>query len=62
VGGLAWNVKRPEFEKQKCLVINYSVALSDTWDEAATDARAKDLADVATRIWPAPERLLSRSD
>ena len=33
VSNLGWAVKRPEFEKQKSLVINYEIAQSATWDE-----------------------------
>lgn len=59
VSNLGWEVKRPEFEKQKSLVINYAVAQSDAWDEARVEARALELAEVAIRIWPAPQDLTS---
>lgn len=48
----AWAAKRPEFAKQKSLVLNYDLAASETWDEAGIAARAKALADAAVRIWP----------
>jgi uncharacterized protein DUF262/uncharacterized protein DUF1524 len=59
VSNKGWSVKRPEFAKQKSLVINYAVASSDVWDEASVEARAQELATVAVKIWPAPEALMS---
>lgn len=57
VSNLGWVVKKPEFEKQKSLVINYEVAKSDVWDEIHIAARAKLLADVALKLWPSPSDL-----
>ena len=52
VSHLGWSVKKPEFEKQKSLVINYDIAQSETWDEANIAERAEALATVAVTIWP----------
>lgn len=52
VSHLGWSVKKPEFEKQKSLVINYDIAQSETWDEATLAERADALATVAVTIWP----------
>lgn len=54
-----WDVKRPEFAKQKSLVINYDVAASASWDEEDIAARAKALADAAIRVWPGPGNLIT---
>ena len=59
VSNHGWCLKRPEFEKQKSLVINYGVAQADSWNEAAIAERARDLAAATARLWPAPETLLS---
>lgn len=59
VSNLSWLVKRPEFEKQRSLVINYAVARADNWGESAIAERAKSLAAAASRLWPAPETLMS---
>lgn len=58
VSNLGWDAKRPEFEKQKSLVLNYAVARADRWDEAKIAERAELLAQAATRLWPSPEALL----
>lgn len=58
VSNLSWSEhKRPEFAKQASLELNKPIAASETWDEAAIDARAKALATVAARIWPSPVAL-----
>jgi uncharacterized protein with ParB-like and HNH nuclease domain len=59
VSNLGWAVKRPEFEKQKSLVINYDVAKRVAWDEDAIKSRALSLAAAANRLWPSPESLVS---
>lgn len=59
VSNLGWLVKRPEFEKQKSLVVNYAVAREEDWSEHSIEQRAKILAAGAVRLWPAPESLLS---
>lgn len=59
VSNQGWDVKRPEFEKQKSLVINYAVAQTEDWNEATAAERAKALAATASRLWPSPETLLS---
>lgn len=54
VSNLGWDIKRPEFVKQSILQLNKPVAGADTWDEAAIDERAGQLAAVACRVWPRP--------
>ncbi|MGP9583360.1 HNH endonuclease family protein, partial [Brachybacterium sp. AOP35-5H-19] len=54
VSNRGWSVKRPEFEKQKSLVINYDIAKSEVWDEDAIESRGRSLAAAAVRLWPAP--------
>ncbi|SNS38650.1 Protein of unknown function [Geodermatophilus pulveris] len=61
VSNLGWAVKKPEFEKQKSLVINYEVARSDAWNEGKIADRARVLAAAAIRLWPAATKLLSAS-
>jgi hypothetical protein len=51
-----WDKKRPEFGKQKTLVINHSVANNDHWDEATIQRRAGELAAAALEIWPFADR------
>lgn len=59
VSNLGWADKRPEFEQQKSLVINFAVARSDDWNEARIAERATLLASAVARLWPSPEALLS---
>ncbi len=59
VSNLGWESKRPEFEKQKSLVINYEIAQSASWGEEQIDARARHLAEATCRLWPPPESLLA---
>lgn len=59
VSNLAWSDKRPEFSRQRSLVINYAVADADHWDEAQIEERATSLAEIAVRVWPSPEVLYS---
>ena len=59
VSNLGWEVKRPEFQKQKSLVINYAIAESDVWDEVWVDSRGQELAAAAIQVWPAPDKLMS---
>ena len=59
VSNLGWQIKKPEFDKQRSLVINYGVAQSADWSEATIGERAKQLAAAAARLWPAAETLLS---
>lgn len=61
VSNLGWSVKRPEFAKQKSLVINYEIAQCANWDEAAITARARSLAAACVRLWPSPQALISSS-
>jgi hypothetical protein len=58
VSNLAWSSKKPEFEQQRSLMINYDIAASDVWDEDAIGKRAADLAAISERIWPSLEFLL----
>lgn len=57
VSNLGWSVKRPEFEQQKSLVLNYTIARSEVWDEARIAERAAALAAAAVRLWPSAESL-----
>lgn len=59
VSNLAWSSKKPEFEKQKSLVLNYDIAQSPSWGEDQIAARAEVLAAAACRLWPSPKSLLS---
>lgn len=59
VSNLAWRVKRREFEKQKSLVINFTVAQTEDWTEDTIAERGKILAAAACRLWPTPASLLS---
>lgn len=54
VSNLAWEVKRPEFLKQRSLVINYDIADAVEWDEGSIARRGEDLVGAAMRIWGAP--------
>ncbi|BDZ48261.1 hypothetical protein GCM10025867_05020 [Frondihabitans sucicola] len=47
----SWEAKRSEFAKQNTLVVNFSIANSELWDEGRIRTRAEELALVATRIW-----------
>lgn len=58
VSNLGWATKRAEFEKQKSLVINYSLARSSQWDEAAILERAGNFAGAVSRLWPSAEALM----
>ncbi len=59
VSNLGWDIKRPEFEQQKSLVLNYSVARTDDWNEDAIAQRAAVLAAAVGRLWPSPGLLKS---
>lgn len=54
VSNLGWEVKKPEFVKQRSLVINYDIAAAESWNEVSIEARAGVLAEVAVRLWAAP--------
>lgn len=54
MSNLSWDVKRPEFQKQRSLVINYAIAASDAWTESEIASRSTALAEVAIRIWGSP--------
>ncbi|QTV78984.1 DUF262 domain-containing protein [Microbacterium sp. NIBRBAC000506063] len=54
VSNLGWDIKRPEFQKQRSLVINYDIAASESWGEDSIAQRASIFADVAIRIWGSP--------
>lgn len=58
VSNLGWLVKRPEFEKQKSLVINHAVAQQADWSERSIEER-EDPRSRRRAIVPAPESLLS---
>jgi hypothetical protein len=57
VSNLGWEAKQPEFQRQRSLVINYSIANCSSWDERNIMQRAEHLAEVALRVWPSPECL-----
>lgn len=57
VSNLGWTTKRPEFERQRSLVINYPLARSDQWDEAAIRERARVFAEAVSRLWRSAEQL-----
>lgn len=57
VSSLGWSVKKPEFERQRSLVISYDIAQSESWDETSIARRAEALARVAISIWPSPANL-----
>ncbi|NKS38100.1 DUF262 domain-containing protein [Rhodococcus hoagii] len=48
----AWDVKRPALLQQSKLQINARIGAAEVWDEDAITARAKELADIVTGIWP----------
>ena len=62
VSHLGWTVKKPEFEKQKSLVINYDIAKSQSWGERHISERAERLAAVAIAIWPSAAELSTDVD
>ncbi|MGH1491345.1 MAG: DUF262 domain-containing protein [Acidimicrobiales bacterium] len=57
VSNSGWKDKKPEFEKQKSLVVNYDIAQREIWDEASIAERAENLATVAMLIWPSATEL-----
>jgi hypothetical protein len=52
VSNFAWEIKRPEFALQSSLQLNKPLASSECWDEASIQIRARQLAEVACRVWP----------
>ena len=54
----SWAAKRSEFAKQNTLIVNFSIAGSETWDEGRIRSRGEELAGVAMEIWPPAEELL----
>jgi hypothetical protein len=52
-----WFDKRPEIAKHSNLRLNAMFTKPIDWNEPAIDARAKELAGVACRIWPRPAAL-----
>lgn len=54
----SWAAKRGEFAKQNTLIVNFSIAGSESWDEDGIRSRGEELADVAMKIWPPAEELL----
>lgn len=60
VSNSGWSVKRPEFAKQRTLMINDDIAAAELWDEAHIEARARVLAELSALIWPSKDELLRR--
>lgn len=54
----SWAAKRSEFAKQNTLIVNFSIAGNETWDEGHIRSRGEELAGVAMEIWPPAEELL----
>lgn len=52
VSNFAWDVKRPEFALESRLQLNKSLGSLECWDENSIQARARQLAEVACRVWP----------
>lgn len=55
VSNLGWVTKKCEFAKQSKLQLNGSIAAVDSWGELSIEARARQLAVVAVRVWPRPK-------
>ena len=51
----AWSIKQPEIMKSSLLPINQMLHRYKTWNEDTIDARAKELIQRATNIWPGPD-------
>lgn len=49
-----WTDKRAALDEHSNLRLNAGRKVIDVWDEAAIEARAKALAEVACRVWPRP--------
>lgn len=56
----SWSLKRAEFAKQNTLVVNFSIANADSWDEDRINSRAAQFAVVASDIWPSPDALYEK--
>lgn len=54
VSNMGWAAKQPEFAKQSSIMLNVAVAAVPEWNEDAIEARARILAKVAAKVWPAP--------
>lgn len=52
VSNFAWDIKRPEFALQSGLQLNKPLASSQFWNEDSIQARARQLAGAACRVWP----------
>ena len=53
IGNASWELKR-EHLSDSLLVLNREVVTSETWDEAAIERRAADLAETINKIWRRP--------
>jgi hypothetical protein len=58
VSNSAWHVKQPELFTHSKLQLNAGFADCANWDEAAIEQRGRQLASVATSVWPTPNALL----
>lgn len=56
----AWEVKRPALLHQSKLQLNVSIGTTEVWDEDAITARAKELANIVTGIWPSATAFATR--
>lgn len=50
-----WPGKRAALAEHSTLRLNAGLFTLDTWDEAAIEKRARDLAAVARKVWPRPQ-------
>ena len=49
-----WTKKRPEILKHSVLMLNHAFQGAEVWNEDTIDQRARDLFNIAVRIWPHP--------
>lgn len=49
-----WAKKRAGLRKHSKLALNQDIVALESWDEDAINIRARDLFDVATKLWPGP--------
>jgi hypothetical protein len=55
----AWTKKRPQILKDSVLMLNHAFQgkEAEVWNEDSIDQRAKDLFEIAIKIWPHPGKL-----
>ena len=54
LGNLAFTEKAPKLVEHSNLTLNRYIAEYSSWDETAIQQRGKVLADLASKVWPAP--------